>query len=477
MTDRPDTIRTHTGKHAIVIGGSMAGLLAARVLSDHFDQVTILDRDHFPDGPEVRKGVPQAHHIHILLVRGRQILEQLFPGLDAELIAGGVKPLEWGHDSISLIAAGWIPRFHSGLHSYTVSRAFLEWSIHRRIAANSRIHIMEGCEAVGLLTDSSRASVTGVQVRFRRGSGENGEGEQSIYGDLVVDASGRSSHTPEWLKTLGYEAPQETVVNSFVGYATGLFERPANFNGDWKLMAVFAKPPTISRGGIIAEIETGQWIVSLGGAARDYPPTEEAAFMDFCRTLASPQFYEMIKDAEPVSPIYGYQRTANQLRHYERLTRWPENFVVTGDAVCGFNPIYGQGMTVAGLDALLLDSCLRQQQTGNGTRGMGLTFQKRLAKSNEGPWLLATGEDFRYPTTEGGTPDAMTRLMHRYVDRVMDLLPEDEELCKIFFNVTHLMEPATALFQPYVLKEVVRHVFRGANGQPPALSPYPLRAG
>jgi 2-polyprenyl-6-methoxyphenol hydroxylase-like FAD-dependent oxidoreductase len=456
----------------------MAGLLAARVLSDHFDQVTILDRDRFPEGPEVRKGVPQAHHIHVLLVRGRQILEQLFPGLDAELIAGGVRPLEWGYDSVSLLTAGWIPRFHSGLHSYTVSRAFLEWAIHRRIAANSPIRVMEGCEAVGLLADSSRSSVTGVQVRFRRRSGEDVEAEQSIYGDLVVDASGRSSRTPEWLESLGYQAPPETVVNSFVGYATRLFERPANFNGDWKLMAVFAQPPRIARGGIIAEIETGQWIVSLGGAARDYPPTEETAFMEFCRTLATPQFYETIKDARPTSPIYGYQRTANQLRHYERLTRWPENFVVTGDAVCAFNPIYGQGMTVAGLDALLLDSCLREQrQAGNGAWIKGLAFQKRLAKSNEGPWLLATGEDFRYPTTEGGTPDAATRFTHRYMDRVIELLPENDELCRIFFNVTNLTQPATALFQPYVLKEVARHLFRRASAPRPVLSPYPQRAG
>ncbi len=476
MTDQPDTVHSQTGKHAIVIGGSMAGLLAARVLSDHFDQVTILDRDRFPEGPEVRKGVPQAHHIHVLLVRGRQILEQLFPGLDAELIAGGVKPLEWGYDSISLAAAGWIPRFHSGLHSYTVSRAFLEWAVHQRVAANQRIRIMDSCEAVGLLTDSARASVTGVQVRFRRSSGQ--DSEQSIDGDLVVDASGRSSRTPEWLKSLGYQAPQETVINSFLGYATRLFEPPANFNGDWKLMFILARPPKLARGGIIAEIETGHWIVSLGGAARDYPPTEEAAFMDFCRTLASPQFYETIKDAKPVSPIYGYQRTANQLRHYERLTRWPENFVVTGDAVCGFNPIYGQGMTVAGLDALLLDACLREQrQADNGARINGLAFQKRLAKSNEGPWLLATGEDFRYPTTEGGTPDAMTRLTHRYMDRVIELLPEDEELCRLFFNVTHLTQPATALFQPYVLKAVARNLFRRASTPPPALSPYPQRAG
>jgi 2-polyprenyl-6-methoxyphenol hydroxylase-like FAD-dependent oxidoreductase len=474
MTDRPD----NPHKHAIVIGGSMAGLLAARVLSDHFDQVTILDRDRFPEGPEVRKGVPQAHHIHVLLVRGRQILEQLFPGLDAELIAGGVKPLEWGYDSISLTAAGWIPRFHSGLHSYTVSRAFLEWAVHQRVAANNRVHIMDSGEAVGLLTDSARASVTGVQVRFRRGGSEEGEGEQSLRGDLVVDASGRTSRTPEWLKALGYDAPPETVVNSFVGYATRLFERPANFGGDWKLMFIFAQPPRLARGGIIAEIETGEWIVSLGGAARDYPPTEETAFMEFCRTLATPEFYEAIKDARPTSPIYGFQRTANQLRHYERLTRWPENFVVTGDAVCAFNPIYGQGMTVAGLDALLLDACLREQrQAGNGTRGMGLVFQKRLAKSNDGPWLLATGEDFRYPTTEGGKPDVTTRLTHRYMDRIIDLLPENDELCRIFFNVTNLTQPATVLFQPYVLKEVARNLFRRASTPPPALLPYPQRAG
>lgn len=476
MVASSEAISGARGSHAIVIGGSMTGLVTARVLSDHFDSVTIVDRDHFPEGPEVRNGVPQARHIHVLLVKGRQLLEQLYPGLDADLIRGGVKPLEWGYDTVSLGVAGWTPRFHTNLVSYTVSRAYLEWAVHCRTIANTKVRVMENTDVTELVADADKTHVTGVKVKFRRGADQ--EGEDMLTADLVVDATGRRSHAPEWLKGLGYEAPQETIIDSLLGYATGLFEPPPHAKPDWGLMFIFARPPKLPRGGGISVLENGMWIATVAGAARDYPPTDEAGFRQFASTLATPLFSDALKDAKLISPIYGYQQTANQLRYYERLARWPENFIVTGDAVCAFNPIYGQGMTIAAQDALLLDRCLLEIRQSNGNRaGMARRFQKMLAKSNQTPWLLATGEDMRYPTTEGGKPGAITRLTHRYLDRVIDILPDDVEASRTFLEVLHLVEPPSVLFRPHILGQITRRAFQKARAKEVVTSqPYPVRA-
>ena len=449
-------------------------MLAARVLSDHFDQVTLIDRDHFPAGPEVRKGVPQANHLHVLLVKGRQLLDQLFPGLDADLLAGGVMPLEWGHDSISLTTAGWTARFHSGLVSYAVGRPYLDWVVRRRVAALPNVRLVEGSDVTGLIASADVTRITGVRVRARRGA----DSESVMDADLVVDASGRSSRTPEWLKALGYEAPQETVINSFVGYASRMFEPPEHFVGDWNMMFIFPIPPVLPRGGSITQLENGQWIVTIAGAARDYPPTDEDGFMAFARSLATPLLYETIKDAKPSSPIHGYRQMANQWRHLERLVRWPDSLVVIGDAACAFNPIYGQGMTVAALEVLLLDACLREQRQrhGDDLAGMAQPFQRQLARSNATPWLLATSEDMRYPTTVGSQPGLMTRLMHRYMDRVIEILPEHIEAQRTFLKVLHLIEPPGALFRPHVLGPVVRNAFRRPRPKELVVrTPYPLR--
>jgi 2-polyprenyl-6-methoxyphenol hydroxylase-like FAD-dependent oxidoreductase len=433
--------------HAIVIGGSMAGLWTARVLTDHFDRVTVIDRDRFPEKPEVRKGAPQAHHFHLLLARGLQILEQLFPGLTDELTVYGASLIDLAEDGAFLFRTGWTPRFHSGVTSFASSRMLLEWGIQRRLAAHPNVNFVESTEATGLLMNESKTQVTGVKTRLRPGAAEQADAEQSLTADLVVDASGRSTHTPDWLEAAGYDRPQETIVNSFLAYATRWYRRPANFSMQWRLLFVNARPPDVARGGGIFAVEDNQWVVTLGGAAHDHPPTDEAGFLEFSRSLITPALYEAIKDAEPISPIYGYQRTANQLRHYERLTRWPENFVALGDAACAFNPIYGQGMSVAAMGALALDDLLSAGQPA----GMAQRFQKKLAEVNEGPWLLATGEDFRYPATEGGQRTAMTRFSHWYIDKVLLAMPESSEVTRLFMQVSQLLKPPTAMFQPWVM--------------------------
>jgi 2-polyprenyl-6-methoxyphenol hydroxylase-like FAD-dependent oxidoreductase len=209
-------------------------------------------------------------------------------------------------------------------------------------------------------------------------------------------------------------------------------------------------------------------MVSLGGGGRDYPPTDDAGFMEFARSLPYPMLYDAIKDAEPLTPITGYRATENRLRHYERLSRWPEGFVVVGDAACAFNPVYGQGMTTAGLGALALDQLLlEQRERDSGT--FGLRFQKALAAINTVPWMLATSEDVRYRETEGKTPNRTTRFLHRYVDRILQLGTSDAKVRRRQLEVFHLLKPPSALFRPGMLWRVFKLVMtRRAAAAPPA---------
>lgn len=442
--------------HAIVIGGSMAGMLAARVLSDHFDRVTLIERDRYPETPEFRSGVPQARHIHVLLVRGMRILERLFPGLDSELDAAGATPVQFGTPSVEYrTPIGWAPRFDSSLVTRCSSRILLDWCVHERVAHNPKVTILENHEVNRLLLDDSHTRVIGVQAQGRHGTRE----EQTLYADLVVDASGRSSSTPKWLADLGYPAPEETLVNSFVGYATRWYNVPANFSHPWKVVIIQGIPHVNPRGAGIFMVEGNRMLVTVTGVNKDYPPTDDAGFLEFARSLPDPLVYDAIKDAEPISPVYGYQRTTNRWLHYEHLDRMPANFVVVGDAVCGFNPVYGQGMSVSAMGAEALDAWLT---TAQGTFD-GRTFQKKLATINETPWLLATGEDFRYPGTEGKRPGLSIRIAHWYTDQLTLLMAEHGDIVNAFTQVTNLLQPPSSLMRPSIAWRVFKQALHGRS--------------
>jgi len=446
------------GSHAVVIGGSIAGLLSSWALAEYFDQVTIIERDRFPDGPAFRKGVPQARHVHILLKRGQMILERFFPGIEAELIAAGVPAVDWIADTQCLSMRGWLPRFASGLTGLSPSRDLLEYAIRQRISASGRVSWLQEHDVVALLPSPDQSGVAGVRVRARNElSREIGE-EQDLKADFVVDASGRDSRLPQWLAALGYRQPQETAINAFLGYASRYYQRPPDGSADWKVLLVPRLPPTLRRGGVIYSLEGDRWVVTLAGVGRDYPPTDEAGFLDFARSLASPALYEAIKDAQPLSSIYGYWRTENRLRHYERLPHWPERLVALGDAVCAFNPVYGQGMTVAALGADALAAMFEKQRrrgAADDLAGLSRRFQKSLAKLTTTPWQMATGEDFRYPETEGDRPGRRAELSHRYGDAVRALAAEQPHIYQTFLEVAHLVKPPSALLQPGILAQAL----------------------
>jgi 2-polyprenyl-6-methoxyphenol hydroxylase-like FAD-dependent oxidoreductase len=458
--------------HAIVIGGSMSGMLAARVLSDHFERVTLIERDHYPASPEFRNGVPQAHHLHVLLVRGMEILEQLFPGIGAELDAAGAERVRWGLDTLSVFSTGVAQKFDAGMVTRACSRVLIDWTVHRRLAGCGKVTFMEQTQGTGWLTTPDHSRITGVTLKGRGASLTRGE-DSTLTADLVVDASGRNSPTPEWLQAIGYESPEVNIVNPFLGYATRWYKLPENL--PTKVAVVQASPPELKRAGAYMIAENGRMVVTLAGAVKDYPPTDDQGYLEFARSLLSPVIYDAIKDAEPLTPVYGYQRTANQWRHYEKLTRMPDGLIVMGDAACAFNPIYGQGMSVGAMEALALDDLLRR---ANGDlSGLSLPFQKALARVTGPVWLLATGEDFRYPGTEGKRPGVTMRFTHWYTNRLLELMSSNTDILHAFMKVMNLTQPPTSLFRPsFIWRVFGLALSKVGKGHVPQTQPHPAHS-
>jgi 2-polyprenyl-6-methoxyphenol hydroxylase-like FAD-dependent oxidoreductase len=446
------------GEHAAVIGGSLAGLLAARVLSDHFDRVTVLERDRYPAEPGPRKGVPQARHLHVLLVRGQTILERLFPGIRDDLIARGVSLIDAARDLAWLTPVGSGPRFDCGLRYVACSRDLIDWAVHRRVAKLANVTICEEVDVTGLVLSADGRAIGGLTLRPRDAAADRGP--EQLSADLVVDTGGRSTRTPQWLEAAGYPAPAETVVNAFLGYASRFYRRPAGLKLNWQGFYVQSAPPSRTRAGVIFPIEGDRWLVTIGRGGRDHPPTDEAEFLAFARSLPTPAFAEAVAAAEPLSPVVGHRNTENRLRHYERLSSRPEQLLVTGDAACAFNSVYGQGMTTAALGAEVLDRRLNDGRPSDDLTGLAGRFQLALARSNVVPWLLSTSEDYRLPTTEGPPPGRATRLLHRYFDRVLALGVEDTWVGKTMLEVFHPVRPPATLFRPGIAGRVFWRALR-----------------
>lgn len=455
------SLSTHPPRHALVIGGSLAGLCAARVLADHVESVTVVDRDDFPAEPAVRKGLPQAHHLHVLIPAGQNALDLLFPDVIAGLHEHGAVPVAAPTEVLYLSPTGWRDRFPATHRLVGASRELIDWAVRRRLLEDGRVRFRTGHEVVGLLPAKGAQAIGGVMLRGRAPDSR----PEPLPADLVVDASGRASRASDWLDQLGYGRPKESSVESGLAYASRRYSLPEGATGGWKNILLMPKAPDVRRGGVLFPIENGKWMVTLGGLGGDVPPTDERGFLEFARDLRSPVIYEAIKNGTPDSPVHGYRRTANHRRHYETMSRWPDGFLVIGDAACTFNPVYGQGMTVAAQAAVLLDGHLRAHP---GT--FGRAAQAAVARCSEAPWQIATGADLRYPTTVGPRLGRAAQMTNWYLDRASDVANRDGYVARVLADVLYLVAPPTALFRP----RVALRVFRGRRG--PALPAPPAPA-
>lgn len=435
-------------RHAIVIGASMAGLLATRVLSDHFARVTLVERDALPDAVLPRKGVPQGRHLHVLHTKGEEILNRLFSGLSGDLAASGAARLNMPGDVIWFHLGGYSVRFRSALTSLAMSRPLLESHVRRRVLNLPNVTCRQGCDAVALHPSADRRRVVGIALRPAGGV------EESIDADLTVDATGRGSRSPAWLDSLGYRRPTETVVSIGYGYTTRLYRRDAASLPDAEAVFVQPTPPDDRRFGGLFPIEGNRWIVTMGGYRDHHAPADEKGFLEHARELSAPDLYRVLSRAEPVSDFVVHGLPSNLRRHYERIDRFPEGYLIIGDAICSFNPIYGQGMTVSALEAEVLDRMLTRHSAGPGN-ALARNYFTAVAKTIDNPWMIAAGEDFRYTNVSGRKPLG-TDVINWYVSSVHRATHRDRQVTEAFIKVLMSVEAPTTLFHPRIALRVSR---------------------
>lgn len=437
-----------------MIGASITGLLAARVLADYYDQVTVLERDTFPPPGENRKGVPQGKHIHVLLPRGQQGIEALCPGFTEDLLSQGV--VQSDIDDVRwCMEDGYANPEPAGLVILGVTRPLLEATLRSHVVALPNITIIENCDVLGPTATADKQQITGLQV-VRRSEGKEA---QTMAADLVIDASGRGSRTPAWLQELGYEAPEEEVVRVGITYATRLYRRRLDqLNG----MSGVMIPATarVPRGGALAAQEGDRWMLTLFGYFEHQPPRDEAGYLAYAKSLVAPDIYNWMQEVEPISDIQVTKFPANQRRHYEGLSRFPGGFLVMGDAVCSFNPIYAQGISVSVMQAAVLQQCLAE----GDERSAGRFFQAS-AKVIDTPWMMAIGGDLQIPAVEGART-VQSKLMNWYIGKIQRACQNEAALFSTFQRVAALLAPPQSIMHPRVIWQTIR-----GNLRPPRLTP------
>lgn len=441
------------GQRAVVAGGSIAGLVIARVLSEYFDQVVVLDQDKIEYRPVVHKSVPQGHHLHALLQGGLRAVSSLYPSFAEDLRKLGATRIAIGRDAVWYLPDGkaYNPSgsvrtpFDSDLEGYCASRGLLEFVIRRRTTATTNIQIEYETAVRQLICRDGR--VRGVRTADAR----------SIEADLVVDATGRGHRARQWLASAGFCAPDETAIGLDTAYSTANFRRPESFVGE-PLIFITGPAPHFTRRGYVITIENGTLLVSLIGRFGDFPPTDKEGFLAFAKELHSDLAYRIIRDGEQLTPI-AHQRFASSVqRHYERLKPSPEGFLVIGDALCHFNPIFAQGMSAAAMQAVILQEILSDySEQSREVPGIASSFFTKAAQFNSTPWNLAAGFDFAFPQTRGNRPPGIEERA-RYFAALDKLASDDLEVRRLMAEVFHLVQPLSILQQEPLRSRVLSRI-------------------
>lgn len=456
---------TCIGKRAVVVGGSIAGTLAARVLADFYEQVIVVDRDEVLGVDRPRRGARHTAHAHGLHARGYLNLVELFPNLLEDLRAMGVPvgdlgEMRWYFNAQLLRPA------RTNLLSITAPRPVLEEYLRGRVAAMSNITYRQHTELLGLLATADGKRVTGVQLADRAGDAA----AFRIEADLVVDATGRGSRMPFWLEQLGYQRPREERMTIGLSYTTRMYrKRPEMFDGVQSINPVAS--PAHPRGAFFGQVGRDECILSLTGILGDRPPTDEAGFLDYVRSLPVPDVFDAVRDAEPLTAPVTFGFPASVRRRYERLARFPERLLVLGDAVCSFNPVYGQGMTVASMEVMALRSHLRKLRAPDS-----LAFLRDIGRIINDPWEISTSGDLDFPGVGGDRP-LKVRLGNAYMARLQRAATKDPAVTDAFMRVAGLMDRPTALMRPSLVAKVLRHSRREPGGEIPSKVSTPLPAG
>jgi 2-polyprenyl-6-methoxyphenol hydroxylase-like FAD-dependent oxidoreductase len=439
---------------AVVLGASMAGLLAARVLSERFSRVVVIERDVLPPPGEHRRGVPHGKHTHVLHPRGLEILDELFPGLRTSLAASGAGLCDILGDARWQLSGHQLRQARTGLTALAATRPFLEGHVRARVQELPGIRILRG-SASALSTTADRRTVTGVHVHGPDGSSSR------IAGRLVIDATGRGSRTPAWLSELGYQGPARERVEIGLGYATRFYRlRPGAMGSDQLILT--AGTPANSRAGALAVTEGDRHILTIAGICGDYPPADPAGFEQFAASLPTADIATAAAGAGPLDDPVSFRFPASERRRYERLAAFPSGLLVIGDAVCSFNPIYGQGMTVAATEAMTL----RRLLTSDAVPGARRYF-RAIATAIDVAWDIAVGSDLAFPEVPGKR-SAKVRLINAYLPRLHAAAARDEALATSLVRVIGLKDRPAGLLRPDRMLRVLRGTLASGSHPSPA---------
>ena len=441
---------TRIGRQAVVVGAGMSGLTVARSLAERFEQVLVLERDSLPADATHRVGTPQAKHLHGLLGGGQRALADLFPSFEQDLARAGAVSNRVGLD-VRVERPGYdpFPQRDLGWLGYSMSRPLIELTARRRVEQQANITLRERYRAQGFVATHDGATVTAVRCESVDGR------KETLPADLVVDASGRGSLTMDLLESIGRPLPEETVIGVDIAYSTAVFAIPDGAPPDWKGVMTFPQAPQSSRGALMVPIENGRWILSVGGAHGDTPPGDGDGFLSYVRQLRTPTIYNAIKHAKRVGEIARFGFPASVWRHFERLEVFPRGLLPVGDAICRFNPVYGQGMSVAAQEACVLRRLLGTRAAERDTlAGLAPVFFAEVQALIETPWAMAATPDLVFPQTRGERPpDFESRL--NFGRALMQLAARDPAVHKLTTEVQHLLKPRSVYRDPELVRRVM----------------------
>jgi 2-polyprenyl-6-methoxyphenol hydroxylase-like FAD-dependent oxidoreductase len=437
------------GRQAVVVGAGIAGLAAARVLADYFEHVTVLERDTLPGDACHRSGIPQSKHVHGLLSGGQRALSDLFPDFEQDLVRSGAVPLRVGLD-IRAEMQGYdpFPQRDLGWIVYSMSRPLIEFTIRQQVAQYANITLHPRCRAQSFEAAPDGTAV--AAVRFVTGDG----GNERLPADLVVDATGRGNLALGLLESIGRAQPQETVIEVDIGYATAIFAIPDDASVSWRGVRTFAQAPQRSRAGLMLPLEGNCWMLTLGGRHADKPPGDVDGFLAYSQQLRTPTIYNAIKRAKQVGEIVRFGFPASVWRHFEQVKPFPRGLLPIGDAICRFNPVYGQGMSVAAQEALLLHQLLRRQaEESDPLAGLAPAFFGGACALIETPWAQAAVADFSFPETKGQRPPDFARTLE-FRAALTRLAARDPNVHKLMAEVQLLVKPPSVLRDPDLVERV-----------------------
>jgi 2-polyprenyl-6-methoxyphenol hydroxylase-like FAD-dependent oxidoreductase len=430
-----------------VIGAGLGGLAAAAAVAAHFDRVIIVERDKLPDHPAPRPGVPQSAHLHALLAGGLEALMTLFPDFDKDLEAAGAVKSRVGLDQ-DLELPGFDPFPHHDIGSvlYTMSRPLLDFLVARRVLSVPNIRVQDRCRVTKIESSSER---TGWSVRCENAGGH----QESLPADLVIDASGRGALTLAVLDSLGYPLPEETSVGVDIQYATMTF---ASSRQTQNANVTITLPDGTSdtKSGCVVKIEGNKWMAVIGERHRPPPSARVEDFLDFAERLRTPTIYEIIRNAQPIDQVHRFSFPESRWRHFEHYPTFPNGILPIGDAICRFNPIYGQGMAVAAKEAVLLKGLLAvRQRSQYVTTGLAETFFAEAEPWIGAAWSASTTPDFVHPETRGERPPDFERSL-RFMSAIYRIAARDAQVYRTLTLVRHLMALPTALHEPDLIRRV-----------------------